>query len=116
MTFTIGLDYGTNSARALVVDCSNGREIGTAVVDYPSGNQGILLNSSDHHLARQNPADYVFAVEKATLLALAAAREAEPSFSNDQVIGIGMDGTGSSPLPVDKNNTPLAFDPKFSGN
>lgn len=43
MPFTIGLDYGTNSARALVVDCKDGREIGTAVVNYPSGHQGILL-------------------------------------------------------------------------
>ncbi len=115
MPYTIGLDYGTNSARALVVDCADGREIGTAVVDYPSGNQGILLKSSDHHLARQSPADYVFALEKATRLALEAARAAEPSFSNDQVVGIGMDGTGSSPLPVDATNSPLASDPKFTG-
>ena len=116
MKYSIGLDYGTNSARALVVDCSNGREIGTAVVDYPSGQQGILLNPSDHHLARQNPADYVFALEKATLEALAAAKAADPSFSADQVIGIGMDGTGSSPIPVDKNNIPLASNEKFSAN
>ena len=39
MRYTIGLDYGTNSARALVVDCADGREIGTAVVGYPSGQQ-----------------------------------------------------------------------------
>jgi L-ribulokinase len=116
MPYTIGLDYGTNSARALVVDCTDGREIGTAVVDYPSGNQGILLKSSDHNLARQRPADYVFALEKATLLALEAARAAEPSFSNEQVVGIGMDGTGSSPLPVDHSNTPLANSPEFSEN
>lgn len=116
MPYTIGLDYGTNSARALVVDCADGREIGTAVVDYPSGNQGILLKSSDHHLARQCPADYVFALEKATLLALEAARASEPKFSNDQVVGIGMDGTGSSPLPVDATNSPLASDSKFSEN
>lgn len=116
MPFAIGLDYGTNSARALVVDCSDGREIGAAVVDYPSGHQGILLDPSDHHLARQNPADYLFALEKATLGALEAARAAEPSFSNDQVVGIGMDGTGSSPLPVDAGNVPLALDPAFSGN
>lgn len=116
MPFTIGLDYGTNSARALVVDCADGREIGTAVVDYPSGNQGILLKSSDHHLARQNPADYVFALEKATLQALEAARAADPNFSNDQVVGIGMDGTGSSPLPVDASNTPLSCSPEFSEN
>ena len=43
MAYTLGLDYGTNTARALVVDCATGREIGTAVVAYPSGNQGILL-------------------------------------------------------------------------
>lgn len=116
MPYTLGLDYGTNSARALVVDCTDGREIGTAVVDYPSGNQGILLNAADHHLARQNPADYIHALEKATLLALEAARTAEPSFSNDQVIGIGMDGTGSSPLPVDESNVPLASDPRFATN
>ena len=116
MPYTLGLDYGTNSARALVVDCADGREIGTAVVDYPSGHQGILLKSSDHHLARQNPADYVFALEKATLLALEAARTAVPEFSNDQVVGIGMDGTGSSPLPVDQTNTPLACNPQFADN
>ena len=116
MSFTIGLDYGTNSARALVVDCSNGREIGTAVVDYPSGHQGILLNPADHHLARQKPSDYLFALETATLQALAQAKESEPSFSADQVIGIGMDGTGSSPLPVDQNNTPLSSDPRFAEN
>jgi L-ribulokinase len=116
MAYTIGLDYGTNSARALVVDCKDGREIGTAVVDYPSGHQGILLNPSDHHLARQNPLDYLFALEKATQQAINDARLAEPAFSPDQVIGIGMDGTGSSPLPVDKNNVPLAANPEFSAN
>ena len=116
MPFTIGLDYGTNSARALVVDCKDGREIGTAVVDYPSGHQGILLNPADHHLARQNPADYLFALETATRQALHAAQQAEPSFSADQVIGIGMDGTGSSPIPVDAKNIPLAFDERFKHN
>ncbi|MCX6938278.1 MAG: ribulokinase [Verrucomicrobia bacterium] len=116
MSYTLGFDYGTNSARALVVDCANGREIGTAVVSYPSGNQGIILNSADHHFARQNPADYVFALEQATRQAFATARLADPLFSPDQVIGIGMDGTGSSPLPVDANNTPLAANEKFAQN
>lgn len=116
MNYAIGLDYGSNSARALVVDCASGREIGTAVVDYPSGNQGVLLDSSDHHVARQNPADYVFALEQATVQALAAAKAAYPEFSPDQVVGIGMDGTGSSPLPVDSHNTPLAYQAGFSAN
>ena len=116
MPFTIGLDYGTNSARALVVDCKDGREIGTAVVNYPSGHQGILLNPADHHLARQSPADYLFALETATKQAIHAAQQADPSFSVDQVVGIGMDGTGSSPIPVDAGNVPLAFSEKFKNN
>ncbi len=116
MPYTIGLDYGTNSARALVVDCKDGREIGTAVVDYPSGHQGVFLDPRDHHLARQSPADYLHVLEKATREALAAARQAEPSFSPEQVVGIGMDGTGSSPIPVDAHNVPLSLDPRFEGN
>ncbi len=116
MPFTLGLDYGTNSARALVVDCASGREIGTAIVQYPSSNQGIILKSDDHHFARQNPADYTFALEQATRLALALAGQAESSFSPDQVVGIGMDGTGSSPLPVDANNKPLSANARFAQN
>ncbi|MBN8457451.1 MAG: ribulokinase [Verrucomicrobia bacterium] len=116
MPYTIGLDYGTNSARALVVDCTTGRELATAVVDYPSGHQGILLDPADHHLARQRPADYLYALERATKEALTAACAADASFSPQQVVGIGMDGTGSSPLPVDANNRPLADQPAFSNN
>ena len=55
--YAIGLDYGTNSVRAVVVDCADGRTLGTHVFDYPSGAQGILLDARDPHLARQNPAD-----------------------------------------------------------
>lgn len=116
MGFTIGLDYGTNSARALVVDCSNGREIGTAVVEYPSGQQGVLLEATDHHLARQNPADYLFVLERAVRGAMDEAKHNEPGFSVRQVLGIGMDGTGSSPIPVNQSNVPLAFGEKFGGN
>ncbi len=116
MSHTLGLDYGTNSARALIVAAADGREIGACVVDYPSGHQGILLDPADHHLARQNPADYLHALERATLGAIAAARGADPSFTPDKISGIGMDGTGSSPIPVDATNTPLAMLSAFRGN
>ncbi|MCX6874082.1 MAG: ribulokinase [Verrucomicrobia bacterium] len=116
MRYAIGLDYGTNSARALVVDCADGRELGSAVVDYPSGHQGVMLDATDHHLARQNPADYLRVLEEATRGALAAAQAAAAKFSSVQVIGIGMDGTGSSPLPVTSNNIPLMTDPRFANN
>lgn len=116
MAYTLGLDYGTNSARALVVAVSDGREVGMAVGEYPSGHQGILLDPKDHHLARQSPLDYLHVLEKASLEALARAEETEPGFDRSKVIGIGMDGTGSSPIPVDAMNRPLAMREEFAGN
>ncbi|MBB5350510.1 L-ribulokinase [Haloferula luteola] len=115
MSYTIGIDYGTNSVRALVVRVSDGAELGTCIFDYPSGKQGILLDPTDHHLARQSPADYIQGVEIAVKGALSQAAETD-GFSADQVIGIGVDGTGSSPIPVDANNRPLALDPRFTAN
>ena len=113
--FTLGIDYGTNSVRALVVRCADGAELGAAVVNYPSGHQGVLLDPRDHNLARQNPADYLFGLEKSVRAALAAAKK-KRGFSADQIIGIGVDTTGSSPIPVDAGNRPLAFDRKWQKN
>ena len=113
--FTLGIDYGTNSVRCLVVRCADGAELGTAVVDYPSGKQGILLDPKDHHLARQHPGDYLFGLEKSVKAALAAAKK-KRGFDPGKVIGIGVDTTGSSPIPVDAQNRPLALDRKWSKN
>ena len=115
MAFTLGIDYGTNSVRALVVDCATGRELGTAVVGYPGGQQGVLLDKGDIHLARQHPGDYLFGLERSVRGALEAAAR-QPGFSAAQVIGIGVDTTGSSPLPVDARNVPLALDPRWKDN
>jgi L-ribulokinase len=115
MPYTIGIDYGTNSVRAIVVDTSNGREIGSAVVDYPSGKQGILLDPKDHNLARQHPGDYLLGLEKSVKTALEQASKTQ-GFSPAQVIGIGVDTTGSSPIPVEKNNVPLALSEKWKNN
>ena len=75
--FTIGIDYGTNSVRSVVFDCADGREVGTSVFDYPSGDQGILLDPGNPHLARQNPADYVAGLEASVKGALAEAASEE---------------------------------------
>jgi L-ribulokinase len=115
MKFTIGVDYGTNSVRALAVGCDDGREVGTAVFDYPSGDHGILLDPKDPHLARQNPADYVAGLEASVRGALAAA-EKVAGFSREDVIGIGVDTTGSTPMPVDASCRPLALDPRWKPN
>ena len=113
--FAIGLDYGTNSVRAVVVDCANGRSIGTHVANYPSGDQGVLLDPKDPHLARQSPADYISGLRASVKGALVEAAR-EPGFDPSRVVGIGVDTTGSTPLPVDARNQPLALDPKWKGN
>jgi L-ribulokinase len=114
-SFTIGIDYGTNSVRALVVRCHDGKEYGCAVFNYPSGTQGILLDPKDHHLARQHPGDYLMGLEKSVRGALAAASK-QPGFLASKVIGLGVDTTGSSPIPVDQKNRALAQDPKWKKN
>ncbi len=113
--FTIGIDYGTNSVRSVVVDCADGREIGTTVFDYPSGDQGILLDPRDPHLARQNPGDYIEGLEISVKGALAEA-VSQNGFSADEVIGIGVDTTGSTPLPINGANRPLALEKKWRDN
>ena len=113
--YTLGLDYGTNSVRCLIVRCADGAEISSAVVDYPSGKQGILLDPKDHNLARQHPGDYLFGLEKSVKVALTAAKKTK-GFDVKKVIGIGVDTTGSSPIPVDAKNVPLALSKKYAKN
>lgn len=111
--YTIGLDYGTNSVRTVIVNVANGREVATAVWNYEHGQDGVIL-SNDPNLARQHPADYVKGAEVTMKKALAAARRAVKGFRPEQVIGIGVDTTGSTPLPVDDKGTPLAFRREFA--
>jgi L-ribulokinase len=113
-SFTIGVDFGTNSVRAIVADCAGGRLLGTSVFDYPSGDQGVLLDARDPHVARQNPADYLAGLAPSIAGALADA-DRQPGFSRARVIGIGVDTTGSTPLPVDAGARPLALDAKWAG-
>jgi len=116
MAFTIGLDYGTNSVRCVIVDVNNGNELGTAVHEYETGEAGIILDPSDHNMARQNPGDYLKGLEVAVMDAIVQAKKTESSFNPSQVIGIGVDTTGSTPLPVDRNGTPLGLLSEFKDN
>ncbi len=113
--YTLGLDYGTNSVRALIVNVANGAEIASAVWGYSHGKEGVIL-SRDPNLARQHPADYIKGAEITIKNALAAAKRNVRGFKPQQVVGIGVDTTGSTPLPVDSNGQPLAFQKKFSNN
>jgi len=112
MPYSIGVDYGTNSVRALVVDTQTGEEVGTHVFDYKRGDAGILLDPADPHLARQSPADYIEGFEVSVREAIEAAR-AHPDFHPSKVVGIGVDTTGSTPIPVDANGTALALLDEF---
>jgi L-ribulokinase len=116
MAYTIGLDFGTNSVRCLIVDVTNGNELGTAVYEYETGEAGIILDPADHNLARQNPADYLKGIEVSVKEAITKAKKAAKGFKPNQIVGIGIDTTGSTPIPVDKNGTPLGMLDKFKNN
>jgi L-ribulokinase len=113
--YTLGLDYGTNSVRTLLVDVRNGREVATAVWQYANGTQGVIL-SRDPNLARQHPADYVTGAEVTIKKSLAIAKRSVSGFKPEQVVGIGVDTTGSTPIPVDGNGRPLALSGRFARN
>jgi len=113
--YTIGLDYGTNSVRCVLVNAANGRELATSVWGYEHGTDGVILGN-DPNLARQHPADYLKGAEVVIRRVLAAVKRRTKGFRSDQVIGIGVDTTGSTPLPVDDRGEPLAFKRKFSRN
>lgn len=113
--FAIGLDYGTNSVRALIVDVRTGEEVGTAVYQYPSGEKGVLLDPKNPNLARQNPADYIEGFYRCVRAAIRNVPK-DVGFSADRVVGIGVDTTGSTPIPVDENGWPLAFQKRFANN
>lgn len=112
---SIGLDFGTNSVRALLVDVSTGEEIATNVWDYAHGESGVIVDAKDPNLARQHPEDYLKGTEITIREILKQAHDAG-NFTPDDIIGIGVDTTGSTPLPVDKEGTPLALHDRFKSN
>lgn len=112
--YTIGLDYGTNTVRALVVRTSDGAEAGTFVFAYPHGEAGVILDPKSPELARQHPTDYLLGAEKAVRGAIADALKNDPEFTAAQVIGLGVDTTGSTPLPVDASGRALAENPLYA--
>ena len=112
----LGLDYGTNSCRSLLIDLTTGEELGSAVFPYPSGSAGILLDPKEPHLARQHPQDYLDGLTAIITGAIAKAKATHPAFDPARIIGIGIDTTGSTIIPVDAQCTPLALLPEFAGN
>lgn len=114
--YTLGIDYGTNSCRSLLVDLDSGAEVGSTVFPYPSGELGILTDPRDPNIARQNPQDYLDGLEAVVHGALQQAKANVPGFDPAQVIGIGVDTTGSTPIPVDRSGIPLGLHCKYKDN
>lgn len=100
----------------MLVDISNGEELATSVHQYETGEAGIILDPADHNLARQNPADYLMGARATVKEAVSDAKNNNRDFDTSQIIGIGIDTTGSTPIPVDKDGTPLAMLDEFKNN
>ena len=114
--YAIGLDYGTNSCRSLIVNLATGAEVASHVYNYPSGQLGVIVDPRDPNVARQSPADYRTGLVEIVVQGLAKAKAADPAFSPEGVVGLGVDTTGSTPMPVNRAGVPLALLPEFKNN
>lgn len=109
--YVLGLDYGSDSARAVLVDAATGDEIATSVKHYPRWIEGKYCDPARDQY-RQHPLDYIEVMEyivKDTL------KKAGPGFA-EKVVGISFDTTGSTPVFVNEEGTPLALLPEFAEN
>ena len=112
--YAIGVDFGTLSARALVVDVETGRELGGAVMDYPHGVlQECLPDGAPlpHGWALQHPGDYLECLRRVVPEALAQA-----GVNAADVVGLGIDCTASTSLPILADGTPLCFLPEYKNH
>lgn len=109
--YVIGLDYGTDSARALVVEVETGKIIASSVKYYPRWKQGLYCCAAENRW-RQHPLDYIEVLEASVKEALAQC----PAGTAEKVIGMSFDTTGSTPAFVDETGTPLALKPEFAEN
>ncbi|WP_022944823.1 ribulokinase [Pseudoalteromonas ruthenica] len=109
--YTLGLDYGSDSVRALLVDVDTGKELASHMVNYPRWAQGLYCDAAKDQF-RQHPQDYIDSlIEVVTGLWQRAEAGAA-----DKVIGMSFDTTGSTPVAINSEGVPLALTPEFSDN
>ena len=109
--YVIGIDYGTDSVRSVVVDTENGKIAGSSVFEYPRWKKGLFCDPSINQF-RQHPQDYIEGSENSVKGAIA---DLSPEIVKN-IAGITVDTTGSTPVAVDKNGTPLSLKKEFEGN
>ena len=109
--YVIGVDYGTDSVRSIIVNALTGEEIAASVFYYPRWKQGLFCNASLNQF-RQHPLDYVEGLEHTIKDCLAKAG----GNISTNIKGISIDTTGSTPIAVDKQGTPLSLLPEFKDN
>jgi L-ribulokinase len=109
--YVIGIDYGTDSVRSVLVDASNGNEVASSVFYYPRWKEGKYCNASINQF-RQHPQDYVEGLERTIQGCL---QKAGPGAAQ-KVKGISVDTTGSTPVAVDASGTPLSLVAGFEEN
>ena len=104
--FVIGLDYGSDSARAIVVNALTGETLATSVKHYPRWTEGKYCNPTKNQY-RQHPQDYIDVLEYTVKDALAHC----PASTAEKVVGIAFDTTGSTPAFTNEEGVPLALLP-----
>lgn len=113
--YSIGVDYGTQSGRAVLVEIGTGREIATAVKEYTHGVMDEFLPDGktklEHDWALQHPKDYLEVLQTTIPEVLEQAK-----ISADDVIGVGIDFTACTVLPIDAYGIPLCFNEELKGN
>lgn len=109
--YTIGLDYGTDSVRSLIVNTENGKEVASAVFEYPRWKKQMYCDASNNRF-RQHPQDYLDGLEYTIVQAMKMA----PAGVAENIVGISVDTTGSTPIAVDEKGTPLSLTAGFEEN
>ncbi len=107
--YVIGIDYGTDSVRSVVVDAGNGEIAGSSVFEYPRWKKGLFCDPSANKF-RQHPLDYIEGLEQSVKGALTGL----PGEVINNIAGITVDTTGSTPAAVDREGVPLSLKPEFS--